>query len=450
MNIMIFSPTPSHPQNHGNRKRVFNLARHLQQLGHRIHFVYFARQKRVSKEALEEMQRAWDTLTLIKWTTPCPPSSTGYPLDAWYQENIHRIVNELIDIFDIKIVLLNYIFQSKMFEELPRHVLKVIDTHDSFTDRHLIYQGKGNYTWFSVSAADEGRALDRADTIIAIQNKEAAYFSKITNTPVCVINHLEEKHTINRNYHRVKTVGFIGSNNLININSINKFLTIYLNRQKINDDIRIVVAGDVCKKITLRHNNLTLSGFNDILDNFYSQVDLVINPQISGTGLKIKTVEALAYGVPIISTKIGFEGIESNHPYHQLDTPGEIADAIDRTYEKPEMLDELARASKAIFDTYESNVRRAVKLLLDRAVENPMESIENLKHQLERKEAIITCLYRKLQTDSVINSHRMSNIYGNKWIKEVVNANNIKGFLQLLRHHPLCEQMLTIYHWIKR
>ena len=50
---------------------------------------------------------------------------------------------------------------------------------------------------------------------------------------------------------------------------------------------------------------------------FYRQIDVAINPVEFGTGLKIKTCEALAYGVPTVTTVHGSHAI-----------PPETADAI--------------------------------------------------------------------------------------------------------------------------
>ena len=46
-------------------------------------------------------------------------------------------------------------------------------------------------------------------------------------------------------------------------------------------------------------------------EEIYSQVDAMINPVFVGGGLKIKTLEALAYGKVLISTKEGAVGMGS-------------------------------------------------------------------------------------------------------------------------------------------
>ncbi|MBR9704033.1 hypothetical protein GOV12_01370, partial [Candidatus Pacearchaeota archaeon] len=38
--ILVISPTPTHPQNAGNRARVYDLLRNIKNLGYEIHLVY--------------------------------------------------------------------------------------------------------------------------------------------------------------------------------------------------------------------------------------------------------------------------------------------------------------------------------------------------------------------------------------------------------------------------
>ena len=59
---------------------------------------------------------------------------------------------------------------------------------------------------------------------------------------------------------------------------------------------------------------------------FYQAVDCVLNPMVPGTGLKIKTVEALAHGRPVLGTRHAFSGLPAEHPGHcAADVPEMVA-----------------------------------------------------------------------------------------------------------------------------
>jgi hypothetical protein len=50
------------------------------------------------------------------------------------------------------------------------------------------------------------------------------------------------------------------------------------------------------------------------LADFYEQVRVVVVPMRFGAGVKIKTIEALQYGVPVVATEVGAEGVDTDDP----------------------------------------------------------------------------------------------------------------------------------------
>ena len=60
-------------------------------------------------------------------------------------------------------------------------------------------------------------------------------------------------------------------------------------------------------------NGVTRIGYVRNLRRAYRDAAVVINPVRFGTGLKIKTVEALAHGKALVTTSCGVEGLEGAH-----------------------------------------------------------------------------------------------------------------------------------------
>lgn len=54
---------------------------------------------------------------------------------------------------------------------------------------------------------------------------------------------------------------------------------------------------------------LPLFRFAENLDSLYADARMVICPVLAGTGLKVKVVEALAHGKPLVTTAGGLSGI---------------------------------------------------------------------------------------------------------------------------------------------
>jgi glycosyltransferase involved in cell wall biosynthesis len=57
---------------------------------------------------------------------------------------------------------------------------------------------------------------------------------------------------------------------------------------------------------------------------------VVINPISTGTGLKIKNIEALGYGKPLVTTSVGAVGMEngSHSAFLAADTAQDFANAV--------------------------------------------------------------------------------------------------------------------------
>jgi hypothetical protein len=71
-------------------------------------------------------------------------------------------------------------------------------------------------------------------------------------------------------------------------------------------------------------------GFVDDVPAFYGGVDVVVAPIRYGGGIKIKVLEAMACGRPVVTTSIGAEGIAEadEEALVVVDDPAEFADAV--------------------------------------------------------------------------------------------------------------------------
>ena len=72
---------------------------------------------------------------------------------------------------------------------------------------------------------------------------------------------------------------------------------------------------------------------------FISKHDIMIVPILSGSGMRVKILEGMALGIPIVTTSIGREGINVNHLEHVMEgnSPEEFALSIMELIEKPEL-----------------------------------------------------------------------------------------------------------------
>ena len=74
--------------------------------------------------------------------------------------------------------------------------------------------------------------------------------------------------------------------------------------------MRVTRASPPPEVRALASDGVEICGFVDDLAAAYSATRAVISPIRVGAGVKLKTVEALEYGVPTVATVVGAEGID--------------------------------------------------------------------------------------------------------------------------------------------
>lgn len=100
---------------------------------------------------------------------------------------------------------------------------------------------------------------------------------------------------------------------------------------------------------------------------YRQQAGVMVVPLRAGGGMRVKILEALAQGLPIVSTTLGCEGIAVTHSQNILiaDTPQEFAEAVLRLLENPQFAAELG-----------CNGRQLAEQLYDyRQVCKPLENV---------------------------------------------------------------------------
>ncbi len=108
--------------------------------------------------------------------------------------------------------------------------------------------------------------------------------------------------------------GFIGSGALFNVEGLLFFCRDIwpLIRARRPDATLLVAgkAGEACARMPERaREGVTIAGWMADVSDFYRDVDIVVVPLLSGTGVSVKTMEAAARGAAIVSTEAGLRGL---------------------------------------------------------------------------------------------------------------------------------------------
>ncbi|MDX1642317.1 MAG: glycosyltransferase [Balneolaceae bacterium] len=269
-------------------------------------------------------------------------------------------------------VFVPYVFNSKFLDAFGKAEVKIIDTHDIFSKRNELLEKHGvKETWFSISSEEEKRGLKRASRIIAIQEKEQQYIHELTDgeIPVHTVKHIVEKKFLewNGSPEFNKTIGFLGSENPINVHGLTWFISEVLpDLKKDFPDLNFLIGGTICSKME-ESSNYTLVGRTENPQDFYRRCLFTINPMRVGTGLKIKTIESLSYGRPVVSTSTGLDGLEEFIENGALlaNTKEEFMAAITSLLNAPGKTEQLVNSMSVLIDKMNQDSRRNLELILE-------------------------------------------------------------------------------------
>lgn len=335
--ILVISPIPTHPRNAGHRERIYQLLRQMLAFGHDAHLLHITLEPGGDMEA---MRSCWgDRLHLFQHNplrTPngCAPSFHAtlvgrllrrlgsfvktpvdfpYGVDDWHDSECEKMIAELHRQFAFDVVCAEYLFCSKTLNLFDAPTLKILDTHDIFGNRRKLFQQHGQRpNWFYTTRREERKALRRADVIIAIQEHEQRFFQQLVpEREVVTVGHFVELCPLPFKAEGRPTLLFLASSNPVNLYGFNHFLReSWPIIQAQAPDVKLLVAGSLCQALPDHAAYAKLGAVNSAQDA-YSCADIVISPILFGTGLKIKSVEALGCAKPLVTTPIGAEGLDA-------------------------------------------------------------------------------------------------------------------------------------------
>lgn len=316
--ILVFSKIPIAPAFGGNRQRILTMLEELRRR-HRVSFVLIpSRQMRdldleahrafFGEDRFHVMNRSRSAelrfiarILLRRLKGRLFGKRLGTDVDALFDPSLEKQCRHLIKAIAPDVVLVEYVHFSKILEWAPAGTRKLLDTHDSFSHE---FTGEA-----------ERRGLARADAILAIQDREARLFGALLSpgspTEIATVSHIIADQPLVA-APSCDGASFIGSNfeanNLSLAALVDNVMPLVLAKRP---GFRLHVIGNVGEAIP-DQPFIVKHGRVGVVAHALAHAPVLANYIVKGTGIKIKMLDAMAMGIPYVSTVLGADGVSAS------------------------------------------------------------------------------------------------------------------------------------------
>lgn len=235
-------------------------------------------------------------------------------IKQFYNDDVVSKTKTLLQQNEFSHVIVEYIKLSYLLP-LFNDKITILDTHDIMNKRNESFKKNNQKHWIDISEKEEIQILSLYDKVICIQKVEHKYLKQQNIQSICCPHPVKIKNYLNKLLPKEKkNIMFIAGYSIANNNSIKWFIdNIWVCFNEIYN-LQLNIYGNVSKSLKgydKKYLNITIHGKIDNLTHAYQNSIIAINPIQMGGGLKIKNIEALAYGIPLITTSEGAKGLET-------------------------------------------------------------------------------------------------------------------------------------------
>lgn len=344
--LLIISAISPFPKTSGGAVRIYNTIKYLSEQ-FELYFVFFIPQgSNLNEEDISFLKEKTKFFTYFyqkpqKNYFSFIDEFQPYWFSDWSNDELEIFLPKIIKKFNIKNVQTEFTQLLYLNQFIPKNVNKIFVAHDistvSFWRRLFEVKNPLNYIshflrWVEIFFYEK-YYLPKFDVIISMSEDDKRKLLKNYNVRNVIVkaNGLEQINFLRKRSGDGINLGYIGSfnhppNRTAIIYFINKIAPV-LEKNRIK--YRYFIAGDnnqedikeIISRSDLKNkkNIINLGKVKEVKD-FYKNIDVLIAPIFSGSGTRIKILESLSFGISVITTSIGAEGININSQYLSVAT----------------------------------------------------------------------------------------------------------------------------------
>lgn len=391
MRILFLCNKSPYPAREGGPIAMKSLIDGLLAAGHQVKVLAVNSEKyQVDLDEIPEGFRQQTDIELVDVDLKIRPFSAlmaflkneSYHVKRFISKNFRQKLIEILQTSTFDIVQLETVFMMPYLADIRKqtNVPIVLRAHNI---EHLIWKRIASQTKFPLKKlylhhlskalkAYELQSLNDVDGIAAITRKDAAFFRGLTNSSTIDIPFaIQPEKFVPAFQVAEKPVFFhLGSMNWIpNQEGIRWFLEkVWPLVIKKKPEARFVLAGRFMPDWLLQYKApgiVVLGEVNDASD-FIRKHDIAVVPLLSGSGIRIKIIEAMALGKTVLTTTIGAEGINYVDLKNLLiaDNAGKMAALMVQLHENPALAEKTGKAARQLVEGLHDNSKVVDRLLL--------------------------------------------------------------------------------------
>ncbi|RLI34322.1 hypothetical protein DRO53_03835 [Candidatus Bathyarchaeota archaeon] len=270
-------------------------------------------------------------------------------------------------------------------DRLPRETVKVISVHECYTDARLkVFKVKG-FSWEGLKAYLHYRQLRKyefemyrsADKILTLTREDRqVLLSYAPDLRVNVIPHgVDVEHFHPKHWKpEGNVICYLGNfGHEPNVDAVLYFYReIYPLIKREIPDVKFYVVGKdpppEIKSLEAADGSVKVTGYVEDVRSYLCASRVMVVPVRLGGGFRGKTLEALACGIPLVSTRLGVEGLEGREDMDYLvaDNPKDFAEKTIAVLKDEKLALRLSTNGRKLAEAYswQRGVEKLEKLLL--------------------------------------------------------------------------------------